>query len=102
MHKTFPFWNIQQRYVTVRTHYQRFSAPADSQVIASPGPVAAPPRLAPDNPGCRWAAVPVREPSMHRCLRGICGTNPRRRYGYLHKSGRHVIDEAGDEPVCRQ
>src|SRR5580658_6552891 len=36
---------------------------------------------------------------MHRCLRG---TNLRRWHGYLHKSGRHVIDETGDEPLSRQ
>jgi hypothetical protein len=35
-------------------------------------------------------------------LRGVRGSNPRRRYGNLHKSGRHVIDEAGDEPISRQ
>src|SRR5580692_5580063 len=29
-------------------------------------------------------------------------TNPRWRYDDLNKSGRHVIDKAGDEPVSRQ
>jgi hypothetical protein len=36
---------------------------------------------------------------MHRYLRT---TNPRWRYDDLNKSGRHVIDKAGDEPLSRQ
>ena len=44
----------------------------------------------------------IGEPLMHPRLRGIRGTNPRRRCGYLHKSRRHVIDETGDEPVSWQ